>query len=396
MPGYIERFIAYIDKETKKLQENILKQALIDGRQELTASDDEAIDYITQMENIKRQLLAPTSEWPLLGEVFIQFDELSTMMSKAGLKMRDKLEIVIHLLRKNLATEIATGDCVGFDERLVSRHEFKYLTKDEVYDILYDKKYGKYIKGYMSIDDKLTKEEERKVQELKDVIDSYPVDIKDVAAKHVLLKEHLFDKWPLIDEDDIAVVVSILSSFGLHEDICASLGFSLRKQITKREKEKERANLSQPKYVYKYQEGLSDREYKRLNRALRPYFDLNSMVASHPLSLKEQITCTKILMDMLLDDATIIAILNQINRLGLKDNHPIKRYLELYDKLIYYRGEDGIDALITELEQTFKQSFMADSEEYEIIKCVLDDDLNKALTLIPHTYDYERFKAREL
>ncbi len=396
MPGYIERFIAYIDKETKQLQENILRQALIDKRKELTSSDDEIIDYITQMENIKRQLLAPTSEWPLLGEVFVQFEELSIMMGKAGLKMRDKLEIVIHLLRKNLATEIATEDCIGFDERLVSRHEFKYLTKDEVYDILYDKRYGKYIKGYMSIDDKLTEEEERKVQELKEVLDSYPVDIKDVAAKHTLLKQHLFDKWPLISNEDIAIVVSILSSFGLHEDISEALRFNLRKQVMKREREEQQASISKPKYVYKYQEGLSDREYKRLNRALRPYFDLNSMVASQPLTLEEQITCTKILMDMLLDDATIIAILNQINRLGPKDNHPIRRYLELYDKLIYYSGEDEIDELIAELEQAFKQLFIADNEDYEIIKCVIDDDLNKVLTLIPATYDYEKDKAREV
>lgn len=396
MPGYIERFIAYINKETKQLQEKIVRQALIDKRQRLTLSDDEIIDYITQMENVKRQLLSPVSEWPLLGEVFIQFDELSTMMEKAGLKMRDKLEIVFHLIRKNMATEIATGECVGFDERLVTKHEFKYLTRNEVFDILYDKKYGKYIKGYTALDGELTEEEERKIQELKDVIDSYPVDIKDVAAKHVLLKQHLFDKWPLISNEDIAIVVSILSSFGLHEDISEALRFNLRKQVMKREREEQQASISKPKYVYKYQEGLSDREYKRLNRALRPYFDLNSMVASRPLTLEEQITCTKILMDMLLDDATIIAILNQINRLGPKDNHPIRRYLELYDKLIYYSDEDEIDELIAELEQAFKQLFIADNEDYEIIKCVIDDDLNKVLTLIPATYDYEKDKAREV
>ena len=68
--------------------------------------------------NIVRLISIPKETWENYSEIFIDLDELSPMLNETNLNVGEKIEIIMLMFEKNIATGLLEPiDNIGFDEK---------------------------------------------------------------------------------------------------------------------------------------------------------------------------------------------------------------------------------------------------------------------------------------
>ncbi len=388
MSNTIKKFLIFLDENI----ENICYPKLFENKESiLIKADNETYKKIIERENIKRILSIPKEDWPTLVDLFTSFEQLSIALQESKLKTKEKLEVIMYMFEKNLATKILDIDCKqrGFDAEKLKEYPFKYTNYEEVINLIYSGGYRK-----LFLKEKLTKLDELKLEEIEKAMQENELDISKTVEKLKTIKEHYFDKLPNLNEDDIKNIIEVFKQFNIDEDLLKEIEgyfYNLIFKIKKREK-KFTIKLRKENSINVPQ--ISEKEFNYLNRILKPYYDLDNDKVIRPLSLEEQALCIHILKQMKINEENINKILNKINKLNPKNSIAI--YCKLYDKFVYYKNNQQIKESLNELEKYFKQIFICEDEDYEIIKMIFDDEIKKILDLIPKTYEYEYEEAKKI
>lgn len=355
-------------------------------------------DEVTEMAEIKRfirLLSTPKEEWDKYLEVFIDFDKLESLLRNSTLRIKEQVSIIMTMLERNLATSILSDVNLGFDMKAIENYEFKTMSNDEASAMIYS---GEYVSlGNLGIEN-IPEDKKAKFQELFEFIEKHPVSIDNIKELHDLVFEHYFNKVDSFDYKDIDVVIMVLKKFKISDEYANLIKNVFVREIKKREQAKEVFVTGE--FQRRVEENrISEKEYNLLNRELRKYFDLDSMIAREPLDLEMQIYCVSLMIRMRIDNKVIKQALKVMSRdykyLSGQSNS-ITLFCQLYNKLSYYEEIDGMEEAIKQIQEFMQEIFICNDEDYVFWKSVIGEELSKANELIPDIYEYEIEEAKKL
>lgn len=397
MDKTIDIFIKYLEKSSKDIENEILKRASKRIIRSLTDEDNRDIQRITERQNAIRILKVPKEEWPLHGEVFIQFEYISEMFEKSPLNARGKLAVILRFLEKNLSTNIVSEDARCFDIQGIDEYKFSYMTREQFLEFVRTDEYGRLKSKEES---ELTEHERNMLEEFEKFSDLYPLDIAPIIEKHRLIKQHYFDKVDSFDSEDVEIFLGVLRELGIYDSLIEMFRQILFKEISKREINKVEDVVIKGKVeVTQIQDRISQKEYNLLNRELKRYFDLTDMTCIKPLLIDEQIYCVSLLLKMGFNDIEIRKILKIMNKNNIylsSEQDPIVLFTMLYERMAYYKDNLELQSSIKQIMDLFKEVFICNDEDYLVIKELIGEELKQTLQFIPSTYEYEIEEAKKI
>lgn len=395
MNSAVEKFIEYLDLSIEEIKKDLLKESTLTRDRGIIAKKKNVITAAGERQRIIRLLSTPKEEWDKLAEIFIDFNLLADFLSTSPLKPREHMQVVFYMLERNLATPILCDEADGFDAPAIENFEFKTMSKEEAKDIIHSMEYGRLSTANP---DDLTEEEIAKYMELKEFIDSNPLDLSYLKELHRNISMHYFEKIDSFDYDDVRAILCVLESFGVPKNMCDSFKYLLDKEVRKREP-KEEIIIVRDFHQKLDEKRVTEKEYKLLNRELKKYFDLDNMYVEEPLSIDMQIYCVSLMIKMGISDATIkkaLIVMNRNNKYLSSNENPIVLFNRLFGRLNYYSENEELCESVKQLMDFFQEIFICSNEDYEFWKSMIAEELDKALSFVPKTYEYEIEEGRNL
>lgn len=395
MSSAVVKFIDYLNQSIEDIKQDLVKEAKLTRDRGIIAKKKDVIASIGERSRIVRLLSTPKDEWDKLAEVFIDFNILSDFLIMSPLKTREQLQVILYMLEKNLATPILCDEADGFDAPAIENFEFKTMTKEEARDMIHSMEYGRLS---TADPDDLTENEIAKYMELKQFIDSNPLDLSYLKELHRNISMHYFEKIDSFDYDDVRAILCVLESFGVPKNMCDSFKYYFEREVKKREP-KEEVVIVRDFHKKLDENRITEKEYNLLNRELKKYFDLDDMYMEEPLTIDMQIYCVSLMMKMRISLDTIKKALKVMNRnnKNLSDSvNPIVLFNRLYGRLNYYSENEELVEAISQIMNFFQEIFICSNDDYEFWKSMIGEELEKALTFVPNTYEYEIEEAKKL
>ena len=395
MSSAVVKFIDYLNQSIEDIKQDLVKEAKLTRDRGIIAKKKDVIASIGERSRIVRLLSTPKEEWDKLAEVFIDFNILSDFLIMSSLKTREQLQVILYMLEKNLATPILCDEADGFDAPAIENFEFKTMTKEEARDMIHSMEYGRLS---TADPDDLTEDEIAKYMELKQFIDSNPLDLSYLKELHRNISMHYFEKFDSFDYDDVRAILCVLESFGVPKNMCDSFKYYFEREVKKREP-KEEVVIVRDFHKKLDENRITEKEYNLLNRELKKYFDLDDMYMEEPLTIDMQIYCVSLMMKMRISLDTIKKALKVMNRnnKNLSDSvNPIVLFNRLYGRLNYYSENEELVEAISQIMNFFQEIFICSNDDYEFWKSMIGEELEKALTFVPNTYEYEIEEAKKL
>ncbi len=395
MNSAVEKFIEYLELSIEEIKKDLLREATLTRDRGIIAKKKDVITAAGERQRIIRLLSTPKEEWDKLAEIFIDFNLLADFLSTSPLKPRECMQVVFYMLERNLATPILCDEADGFDAPAIENFEFKTMSKEEAKDIIHSMEYGRLSTANP---DDLTEEEIAKYMELKEFIDSNPLDLSYLKELHRNISMHYFEKIDSFDYDDVRAILCVLESFGVPKNMCDSFKYLLDKEVRKREP-KEEIIIVRDFHQKLDEKRVTEKEYKLLNRELKKYFDLDNMYVEEPLSIDMQIYCVSLMIKMGISDATIkkaLIVMNRNNKYLSSNENPIVLFNRLFGRLNYYSENEELCESVKQLMDFFQEIFICSNEDYEFWKSMIGEELDKALSFVPKTYEYEIEEGRNL
>ena len=395
MSSAVVKFIDYLNQSIENIKQDLVKEAKLTRDRGIIAKKKDVIASIGERSRIVRLLSTPKDEWDKLAEVFIDFNILSDFLIMSPLKTREQLQVILYMLEKNLATPILCDEADGFDAPAIENFEFKTMTKEEARDMIHSMEYGRLS---TADPDDLTEDEIAKYMELKQFIDSNPLDLSYLKELHRNISMHYFEKIDSFDYDDVRAILCVLESFGVPKNMCESFKYYFEREVKKREP-KEEVVIVRDFHQKLDENRITEKEYNLLNRELKKYFDLDDMYMEEPLTIDMQIYCVSLMMKMKISLDTIKKALKVMNRnnKNLSDSvNPIVLFNRLYGRLNYYSENEELVEAISQIMNFFQEIFICSNDDYEFWKSMIGEELEKALTFVPNTYEYEIEEAKKL
>lgn len=395
MSSAVVKFIDYLNQSIENIKQDLVKEAKLTRDRGIIAKKKDVIASIGERSRIVRLLSTPKDEWDKLAEVFIDFNILSDFLIMSPLKTREQLQVILYMLEKNLATPILCDEADGFDAPAIENFEFKTMTKEEARDMIHSMEYGRLS---TADPDDLTEDEIAKYMELKQFIDSNPLDLSYLKELHRNISMHYFEKIDSFDYDDVRAILCVLESFGVPKNMCESFKYYFEREVKKREP-KEEVVIVRDFHKKLDENRITEKEYNLLNRELKKYFDLDDMYMEEPLTIDTQIYCVSLMMKMRISLDTIKKALKVMNRnnKNLSDSvNPIVLFNRLYGRLNYYSENEELVEAISQIMNFFQEIFICSNDDYEFWKSMIGEELEKALTFVPNTYEYEIEEAKKL
>ena len=294
MSSAVVKFIDYLNQSIEDIKQDLVKEAKLTRDRGIIAKKKDVIASIGERSRIVRLLSTPKDEWDKLAEVFIDFNILSDFLIMSPLKTREQLQVILYMLEKNLATPILCDEADGFDAPAIENFEFKTMTKEEARDMIHSMEYGRLS---TADPDDLTEDEIAKYMELKQFIDSNPLDLSYLKELHRNISMHYFEKFDSFDYDDVRAILCVLESFGVPKNMCDSFKYYFEREVKKREP-KEEIVIVRDFHKKLDENRITEKEYNLLNRELKKYFDLDDMYMEEPLTIDMQIYCVSLMMKM--------------------------------------------------------------------------------------------------
>ena len=395
MNSAVEKFIEYLELSIEDIKKDLLREATLTRDRGIIAKKKDVITAAGERQRVIRLLSTPKEEWDKLAEIFIDFNLLADFLSTSPLKPRECMQVVFYMLERNLATPILCDEADGFDAPAIENFEFKTMSKEEAKDIIHSMEYGRLSTANP---DDLTEEEIAKYMELKEFIDSNPLDLSYLKELHRNISMHYFEKIDSFDYDDVRAILCVLESFGVPKNMCDSFKYLLDKEVRKREP-KEEIIIVRDFHQKLDEKRVTEKEYKLLNRELKKYFDLDNMYVEEPLSIGMQIYCVSLMIKMGISDATIkkaLIVMNRNNKYLSSNENPIVLFNRLFGRLNYYSENEELCESVKQLMEFFQEIFICSNEDYEFWKSMIGEELDKALSFVPKTYEYEIEEGRNL
>lgn len=268
--------------------------------------------------------------------VFMHFNILCQLLNKGDFSKKEKLNIVLYLLEKNMGNLEEDAIIIDYDNISESEQEKE----------------------------------------------------NDSLAALKCIKRHYFDKQENLDETDILVTIKSMEVLGIEDILCIAFQKTLEKKLQRNEKENQ--SLSKPTIVKKI-----EYDYKSLEKEVSEAIDLKDMKPKRYLTLEEKIYYLSILtrMNVLKEERHLF--LRNCEMISIEST-PTMDYLENYNRLKYYEESVGLQKENSFMEECFKEMMLCSHEDYSFWRQSLEETLKQVEHWIPKNFEYEEKEASRL
>lgn len=385
------KFVDFLDRHQQKITNDFIMKARREGGYTISEFD-EITKRSSECRNIGRQLRVPEESWHLHGEVFVEFDILSNLLSLSSLTNKEAVTIIFAFLKKNMEAGICCEEAGAFDQKRIDQYPFTAITPEEVAEMIHQDTYRLLL---AKPEEERTEKENQIVKELDDFTRKYPSDVQRYKEIHQQIAKHYFDKQDSFDEEDIAVVVEELRKMNLTEEYGQKIEKQLRIAIQGRtEKIVKRDTLPSPRKKETKAEPpritLSKKESNTLYREIKKYYDPDTNTPTTYLDLPTIIYCLSLMRKLTFSEESIQTFLRNVEKENRKqERHPISLYVELYNKLKYYEDKLDIAEELSSIESILQEMFITTDTEYQEWKNLLEAELASCLSKISSRHEYE-------
>ncbi len=382
MEKAVLKLIDLMEEDNKKLRKNIVLLNELNFSKNLYILR-EAKEALKSRQMFITYLKGPINDER--GEIFANFNELSSLLCELPLKIKEKFDIIMYIIKKNIDTGILI-ESNYFNMEVINNYSFKSAPKEEALAFAKSKTFWHLEDGNNIT---ITEKERAIYEELKKVAIMSSEHIKPVVEAHFTLAFKLIHDLPNIDRENIDEIILAFEKCGLSKELVQEI-----KDYLNIVAKKKSPTVTPVKRVINNKPILSNKELKTLNRELSQYYDFDSDNVQRPVTLDEELHVISIMQQLGFSENIMTNILNKFKKISCMN--PIVLYVRLYDKYAQYQDNEEVKKLLQELENYFQDSFICDNEEYSIIKMCFEDTFNKLLNLIPDNYEYEFKQARLL
>lgn len=381
----ILKFINFLENEAINLERDFIKESLLIGTINKTKLD-EITKKILECRNISRQLKVPEKDYSLHGEVFVDFDILSLYMVQAKLTVKEVEKIILTFCLKNIATGICEIESNAFDPKEIDNYPFKTATPEEIHKLIHEDRYRLLLSKEK---EERTPKENALIEELEAYTLSHPSDVSYYKEIHHLINKHYLTKVDTYTKEDLDIFIEQLKKLKLSDLYLSLLYNYLLSKIDKR-KNTNIIETTPPASIKPHKIELSRKEVNTLYRELSIYYDIEQGEPKRYLNIKEIIYCLSIMYKLNFNEESILKFLKNTEKYNRQQKvNPIAQYIELYNKLIYYKDRLGLSEDLTNIESIIEDMFIVNDEDYVEWKMLLADELAKVLRKISNNYEYE-------
>ncbi len=388
----IEKYIEYLKKEVDRCEEYIDNIALQKYKYELRENPDikkvtfqardtsdpdytanvlrqriESLDILRYFENIDDRTFFP------------EYKLLENSLKNSNLKLNEQIEVIKYFISKNAEIFINCEKRYIFDMNKIENMKFKYFTHEEIYDLIDNN-------GVSALLNKifLFGKQKRKQKELRKILPDILSEPVDEELYISIYRE--FIKKEKITENSIVLFINGLKKLGMSSDYCEKVKKHLSRQIkgTKKEEIEYNFNFNNESK----NEAVSAEERKMLNDS----YDFDKQELKGYIPYSKSLDYVKIMKKMGVSNNDIIIFLKRIYE-ELNKQNPVTKYLELRDKILYYKDKYFLDQTISNLDEYLTELLNIDdidfNEAYDYWEDAINDELEIALSYIPRDYKYE-------
>lgn len=396
MLDVIEKYIDYLEKEVERCEkylDNIADIKIKYGLREnpnlegvtFCANDTSDPQYTANVLRQKDESLIMLDFFHTEGQVlFGNFRELSRSLINSNLKLSEQYEVLKYLIKGNIDLLSLNGKRYVFDVKKIQDIKLKYLTKDEL-NLLIDNSQIDIFLRKVSLFDKNLK---RKQKELKRILPSILVNTDEMEKIYIKINdEFMLDE---LTEESINSFYDSLIKLRVVPMLCDKIKYYLLKQIKSSKEDKKEYNFD-----FKVKESknyMSIEETRKIMKEINDVFDFNEKEIKTNVSYSKVLYYVELMKKVNIDENVIRIFLKKFEEEDKKRN-PISRYIELRDKLIYYKDKYGLQEQISNMDEYFEELFDLNdesfNESYDYWEDAIGEELDKALSYIPKNFEYE-------
>lgn len=329
--------------------------------------------------------------------LYHRFDLLDAYVNAFGFSPVEKADIIFEVMKRNIAIGILKFDAKSVDQKRKSPLNYERLMEQ----------FRRPSKNYMQSFERVF------LATIEESLDNNFLALGGTSISHFdnlkqlhnLLNERLFTNNDMNDKD-VGVIMKALEPYFLDQTL-VGIKLYLQNKLANQEKIREEDIKKEALRLHIYLERetiqsklvpsskvMSKKEYNALYHELLSYFDFDNMRAIRYLKMNEIMRCLIILRQLSFNDDVINLFLATIDTYNQKSGeHAIIRYMDLKEKLQYYKDTPEVVDLLKEVEEAFQRTFMASCDDYEFLKQYLDMELNLALDHLKDNYSYEHQKV---
>lgn len=328
-------------------------------------------------------------------ELFYSFDLLSKWMNEYGLKVREKLDIVLKIFKMN---------SIALEHRTFRECELVNGTKIETFGDIKDvcrimklMNNGEVKKIEKKNVKEWTKEEKNTMNQVKKMDETYYrsyqkcILVSNIIINKYLIKENSFNKV------DIKFLKLYLGYTDIDKSVINYFLEKLNKELNEREKKEVLKNSDKakdPKFaeIKGEKKYLNDKEYKILKREVDFYFKKVQNQEELDLNYEQILSIARnfLAVGYGIDDAMFFAKYANIIEKEKKEN-TLADYVSMYEKLLFYKnmGVDIFDEL-NDMKECIENMMICDNKSYITWKNILEETMEQVREKLKYKDEYER------
>lgn len=381
----------------------ILEQQLLDDMRKEIAARNIKVDSVLTDKDVTRTYAEYQAKFieirtirgffqNLCGkELFTDFIQLSEFLDSMPLNQRERACIILEAYKKNFRSGILEienfEDFFIIDANKIVTVDFKTISAKKVFDLYKNGKILEFID--QETDDVLINAQ---IDELISRRNEYCMDGLKIYDNNTRLYDILITKDGVQTDDEIELVCSIMLGDRVSESVVNDVRTYLvnkRNKVSARKerqrKLEEETKVVRKEVVPKTSNLVTDKEYKKLKKEIKEYYDLYHVELLKSIDYETMIILASKMIRIGINKDEVKRFISKVkDELEVSDNS-IVRFVSEFDRLNYYYEEEDLACILDYLQEIF----ICDDEEYEFWKEEVRKELNMLLNPIDKKYDYE-------
>ena len=383
MDKAIKKFLAYLDK----LEEGINKDFIslhFSKRMDKEVKLKELDLKSREVKNFRKYLTELKDYQENHGEIFADYEILCQYLDSSFLNNREKYEIIMFFIKKNIHSGILISDTLLVDLK-------------DLEDKGVDERHASFIRNLI-LNNELNSFMVRDVQDLTEgeleiynIIKMFAVDLSPYKNSTLLFKNHLVDKMDSYDEYDIDVVETTLIDVGVSEDCLKAFIYILNRDLDKRSVE-DKVITPVVYQVKRDPNVLTDKEYKAIRKEIKATYDAYNRKLLRDVTNEEMIDIARKMVRIEMDERDIINFFKEVMDANFQyDLGAIGHFVSNYDKYAYYLEEDTLKDVL----EYMSEMMICDEETYIFWRNEVGRILRYEANKFNNEYDYELSLVRK-
>lgn len=317
---------------------------------------------------------------------FNDFRILSSYLELSDLGEKEKLDIILFLINKNMHTGILEENVLTINQDALLKHKYQTLKEKDINDLVYN---GKLSDLMTAPDKELSPLERLQRTELEVVMSSIKTEVNEDAKSQFDIYNILVVNRSSLTKESLEIVLNSMKSIEISDKLIEAFRIILSIEIEKRVKKESVVKTITPKVqkVVSSKKYLSEKEYSVIRKEIYTYYNLYKGVLTRDITFDEAIYCASLMIKLGLLKEEIEKFFEAFRMSSLNKNAVLETYyLDNQERLEFYYEEDELK----DIKDAYQELISSDNEEdYDFWKQEITRMQEELEAKINKKYDYE-------